>query len=164
MAEDTTWDDAFEQEKKDKDAQVASSIEKSVKSTESEVLSHPIPGQASELIKAKDIENAGVFKSQQLGEGSTYQDAGIDQNIIGDIPQSIYLLAGNTKVPLGDIQRWNQGTVVEFDSYTEDPWVICVGGIPIAKGDAVVINDKLGIRLTEVMTTQERLNSRKKIM
>jgi len=164
MADDTSWDDAFEDEKKAKNAQVASSIENSDKSTESEILTQPIPSQASELIKSKDVQNADSFQANELGEVSSSQDARIDQNIIGDIPQSIFLLAGNTKVPLGDIQRWNQGTVVEFDSYTEDPWVICVGGIPIAKGDAVVINDKLGIRLTEVMTTQERLDSRKKIM
>ena len=164
MTDDTSWDDAFEDERKVKNAQAASSIENSDKTTESEILTQPIPSQASELIKSKDVQNADSFQANELGEVSSSQDARIDQNIIGDIPQSIFLLAGNTKVPLGDIQRWNQGTVVEFDSYTEDPWVICVGGIPIAKGDAVVINDKLGIRLTEVMTTQERLDSRKKIM
>lgn len=158
---DSTWGDDVEEggasPSKENEGVVDNSADPA-----SEILSAPIPSQLTELIKGSDSEHAG-YTPEDLSSAANMDSAPVDRNILADIPQKVLLLAGKTKVPFGDIQRWNQGTVVEFDAKDGDPYIIAVGGVPIAKGDAVLINDKLGIRLTEILNSKERLETKKEI-
>ena len=86
------------------------------------------------------------------GDGSNQ-----DINRILDIPVQLSVELGRTKVPIKHILQLGQGSVVELDALAGEPMDVLVNGYLIAQGEVVVVNDKFGIRLTDVVTPSERL-------
>ena len=86
------------------------------------------------------------------GDGSTS-----DINMVLDIPVQLSVELGRTKVPIKHILQLGQGSVVELDAMAGEPMDVLVNGYLIAQGEVVVVNDKFGIRLTDVVTPSERL-------
>lgn len=85
-------------------------------------------------------------------------DAGMqDINMVLDIPVLLSVELGRTKVPIKHILQLGQGSVVELDALAGEPMDVLVNGYLIAQGEVVVVNDKFGIRLTDVVTPSERL-------
>ncbi len=80
-----------------------------------------------------------------------------DINMVLDIPVQLSVELGRTKVPIKYILQLAQGSVVELDALAGEPMDVLVNGYLIAQGEAVVVNDKFGIRLTDVVTPSERL-------
>jgi len=80
-----------------------------------------------------------------------------DINMVLDIPVQLSVELGRTKVPIKYILQLAQGSVVELDALAGEPMDVLVNGYPIAQGEVVVVNDKFGIRLTDVVTPSERL-------
>ena len=80
-----------------------------------------------------------------------------DINMVLDIPVKLSVELGRTKVPIKYILQLGQGSVVELDALAGEPMDVLVNGYLIAQGEVVVVNDKFGIRLTDVVTPSERL-------
>jgi flagellar motor switch protein FliN/FliY len=80
-----------------------------------------------------------------------------DINMVLDIPVQLSVELGRTKVPIKHILQLGQGSVVELDALAGEPMDVLVNGYLIAQGEVVVVNDKFGIRLTDVVTPSERL-------
>lgn len=79
-----------------------------------------------------------------------------DIDVILDVPVTLSLEVGRAKMSVGDLLRLNQGAVVELDRKAGDPLDVLVNGALVARGEIVVVNDKFGIRLTEVVSQQKK--------
>jgi flagellar motor switch protein FliN len=104
--------------------------------------------------KAEDGGQGGpLFGSASPGTSNTSQDI----NMVMDIPVTLSVELGRTKVPIKYILQLAQGSVVELDALAGEPMDVLINGYLIAQGEVVVVNDKFGIRLTDVVTPAERL-------
>jgi flagellar motor switch protein FliN len=97
-------------------------------------------------------ENARPFSSSGGADGAIN-----DISRVLDIPVQLSVELGRTKVPIKHILQLGQGSVVELDALAGEPMDVLVNGYLIAQGEVVVVNDKFGIRLTDVVTPSERL-------
>ena len=80
-----------------------------------------------------------------------------DINMVLDIPVQLTVELGRTRVPIKYILQLAQGSVVELESMAGGPMDVLINGYLIAQGEVVVVNEKFGIRLTDVVTPSERL-------
>ncbi len=80
-----------------------------------------------------------------------------DLNMILDIPVQLTVELGRTKIPIKHILQLGQGSVVELDAMAGEPMDVLVNGYLIAQGEVVVVNDRFGIRLTDIVTPSERM-------
>ena len=88
---------------------------------------------------------------------SAVPTAGHDLNMILDIPVQLTVELGRTRIPLKHILQLAQGSVVELEALAGEPMDVLVNGYLIAQGEVVVVNDKFGIRLTDIVTPSERM-------
>ncbi len=77
--------------------------------------------------------------------------------MILDIPVQLTVELGRTKIPIKHILQLAQGSVVELDGLAGEPMDVLVNGCLIAQGEVVVVNEKFGIRLTDIITPSERI-------
>ncbi len=101
-------------------------------------------------------EQAKPHAFEQLGASG----AGTTQNdldMILDIPVQLSVELGRTKMPIKNLLQLAQGSVVELAGMAGEPLDVMINGFLIAQGEVVVVNDKLGIRLTDIITPSERL-------
>lgn len=98
--------------------------------------------------------NAALFPS--LTPGSV-PGANNDIDMILDIPVQLTVELGRTRIPIKQILQLAQGSVIELDALAGEPMDVLVNGCLIAQGEVVVVNEKFGIRLTDVVTPSERL-------
>jgi flagellar motor switch protein FliN/FliY len=80
-----------------------------------------------------------------------------DIDMILDIPVQLTVELGRTRIPIKHILQLAQGSVVELDGLAGEPMDVLVNGCLIAQGEVVVVNDKFGIRLTDIITPSERI-------
>ena len=80
-----------------------------------------------------------------------------DLDIILDIPVTISMEVGSTTISIRNLLHLNQGSVVELDRYAGEPLDVLVNGTLVAHGEVVVVNEKFGIRLTDIMSAAERV-------
>ena len=80
-----------------------------------------------------------------------------DIDLILDIPVQLTVELGRTKIPIRQILQLAQGSVIELDGLAGEPMDVLVNGCLIAQGEVVVVNDKFGIRLTDIITPAERI-------
>jgi len=78
-------------------------------------------------------------------------------DVILDIPVTLSMEVGRTEVPIQDLLALNRGSVVELDRIAGEPMDVLINGTLIAHGEVVVINEKFGIRLTDVISPAERV-------
>ena len=93
---------------------------------------------------------------EQFGAGGTATTTN-DLDMILDIPVQLTVELGRTKMPIRNLLQLAQGSVVELAGMAGEPLDVMINGFLIAQGEVVVVNDKLGIRLTDVITPSERL-------
>ena len=97
---------------------------------------------------------ADVFKDLSAGvKGETHNDI----DFILDIPVQLTVELGRTKIAIKNLLQLAQGSVVELDGMAGEPMDVLVNGFLIAQGEVVVVNDKFGIRLTDIVTPSERM-------
>ena len=89
------------------------------------------------------------------------QTAQKDIEFLLDIPLEITVQLGMTKMVIRDLLQLGQGSVVELDKLAGEPMEILVNNKLVAKGEVVVVNEKFGVRLTDIMSPAERLNQLK---
>ncbi|TSE18591.1 Flagellar motor switch protein FliN [Tepidimonas alkaliphilus] len=80
-----------------------------------------------------------------------------DISMVLDIPVTLSVELGRTRVPIKYILQLAQGSIVELDALAGEPMDVLVNGYLIAQGEVVVVNEKFGIRLTDIVTPSERL-------
>lgn len=82
---------------------------------------------------------------------------GRDISMILDIPVQLTVELGRTKISIKNILQLAQGSVVELDAMAGEPMDVLVNGYLIAQGEVVVVNEKFGVRLTDIVTPSERM-------
>ncbi len=99
--------------------------------------------------------SAAVFKdfASQGNKIETHNDI----DFILDIPVQLTVELGRTKIAIKNLLQLAQGSVVELDGLAGEPMDVLVNGCLIAQGEVVVVNDKFGIRLTDIITPSERI-------
>ena len=85
----------------------------------------------------------------------------VNLEIILDVPVTLSMEVGRTRVPIRNLLQLNQGSVVELERAAGEPLDVFVNGTLIAHGEVVVVNDKFGIRLTDVISPAERIRKLK---
>jgi len=99
----------------------------------------------SDLVDASELMD-------ELGDDET-----VNLDMILDIPVTISMEIGRTQISIRNLLKLNQGSVVELDRLAGEPLDVLVNGTLIAHGEVVVVNEKFGIRLTDVITAMERV-------
>lgn len=102
-------------------------------------------------------EAAGVSAapSKKSDEGQGQQDKNL--KLILDIPLKVTVELGRTKMPVSELLNLTQGSVIELSKLAGEPMEVYVNDKLIARGEAVVINEKFGVRLTDVISPAERV-------
>ena len=101
-------------------------------------------------------EQVAPASFQNFASGAS-PTAGNDINMILDIPVQLTVELGRTRIPIKHILQLAQGSVVELEALAGEPMDVLVNGYLIAQGEVVVVNDKFGIRLTDIVTPSERM-------
>jgi len=103
---------------------------------------------------ATDPAQATVFEQFYNGQRAEAQN---DIDMIMDIPVQLTVQLGRTKIAIKNLLQLAQGSVVELDGLAGEPMDVLVNGYLIAQGEVVVVNEKFGIRLTDIITPSERI-------
>jgi flagellar motor switch protein FliN/FliY len=107
-----------------------------------------------------DPKIAGVSRAQ-FGDLGPNASAGGGQemnlNLILDVAVTLALEVGRARMPVRDLLQLAPGAVVELDRLAGEPLDVLVNGVRIARGEVVVVNEKFGIRLTDVVSATERM-------
>jgi flagellar motor switch protein FliN len=107
--------------------------------------------------------NATIFSSkstpvfEQLSKNEVLTGARNDIDMILDIPVQLTVELGRTKIAIKNLLQLAQGSVVELEGMAGEPMNVLVNGCLIAQGEVVVVNDKFGVRLTDIITPSERI-------
>ena len=89
--------------------------------------------------------------------GSATRGQGAELDTILDIPITLSVEIGKSRLSIRNLLQLNQGSVVELDRVAGEPVDVLINGMLVAHGEVVVVNDKMGIRLTDVVSAQERV-------
>lgn len=113
---------------------------------------------SEEQIKTVDDLKAAVFQEADSPvESKKSSAAELNLDVILDVPVTLSMEIGRTQINIKNLLQLNQGSVVELDRFAGEPLDVLVNGTLIAHGEVVVINDKFGIRLTDVISLSERV-------
>lgn len=111
-------------------------------------------GGESDDIQSAPLEAFDASPGQSAHSGTGKNP---DLDVILDIPVTISMEVGNTAIPIRNLLQLNQGSVIELDRLAGEPLDVLINGTLIAHGEVVMVNDKFGIRLTDVVSPSERI-------
>ena len=117
-------------------------------------LAEAAPASSATEVQTTETVAPAAFTNFSSGTSPT---AGNDINMILDIPVQLTVELGRTRIPIKHILQLAQGSVVELEALAGEPMDVLVNGYLIAQGEVVVVNDKFGIRLTDIVTPSERM-------
>lgn len=89
------------------------------------------------------------------------KDGDVSLDVILDVPVTLSLEVGRSRIPIRTLLQLNQGSVVELDRAAGEPLDVYANGTLVAHGEVVVVNEKFGIRLTDVVSPAERIRKLK---
>ncbi len=107
---------------------------------------------------AEEVEKV---EAASLQESQGYVQGDVNLDVVLDIPVTIAMEIGRTKISIRNLLQLNQGSVVELDRLAGEPMDVLVNGTLVAHGEVVVVNEKFGIRLTDVISPAERIKNLK---
>ncbi len=110
-------------------------------------------------VDGDDVEIESVDAQPLEGSEAPHGDVKLD--VVLDIPVTISMEIGRTKISIRNLLQLNQGSVVELDRMAGEPMDVLVNGTLVAHGEVVVVNEKFGIRLTDVISPAERIKNLK---
>lgn len=116
----------------------------------------PSPAAAAPAATAAPAQSAAQSVFKPLAGSAS--GAGTDIDLIMDVPVQLTVELGRTRLTIKNLLQLGQGSVVELDGLAGEPMDIFVNGYLIAQGEVVVVEDKYGIRLTDIITPSERIN------
>ena len=111
---------------------------------------------ASAMEEAGDSQAAPGMQ-ELVDDGRRDDDEDVNLDVILDIPVTMSLEIGQTKISIRNLLQLNQGSVIELDRLAGEPLDVLVNGTLIAHGEVVVVNEKFGIRLTDVISPIEHV-------
>lgn|SRR5690554_3301685 len=85
-------------------------------------------------------------------------ELGLNLDFILDIPLLVTVELGRAKLPIQDLLKVSEGSVLELNKLVGEPLDVLVNGKPVARGEVVVVNEKFALRLTDIAQPPERLN------
>lgn len=144
--EDDPWAEALAEQASSKSDESADQSEDPDNEAEESAAS----AQSAEPAAFEDFSD-DEHKLDTLGES----DRNLD--LILDVPVTVSMEVGRTQVPIRTLLQLSQGSVVELDRLAGEPLDVLVNGTLIAHGEVVVVNEKFGIRLTDVISPAERV-------
>ena len=115
--------------------------------------------QADGETDAANVEPAVL--DELVADSAGISDEDINLNVIMDIPVDLSMEIGRTKISIRNLLQLNQGSIVELDRLAGEPLDVMVNGTLIAHGEVVVVNERFGIRLTDVISPAERVKKLK---
>lgn len=114
--------------------------------------------EVSENQESENQENAGSLGFEEFDNDPTAGKAiSPELDLILDIPVTISMEVGSTSITIRNLLQLNQGSVIELDRLAGEPLNVLVNGTLIAHGEVVVVNEKFGIRMTDVISPAERI-------
>jgi flagellar motor switch protein FliN/FliY len=111
-----------------------------------------------------DPKNPAVARAQFSDLAPTAASGGgqeMNLNLILDVAVTLALEVGRARMPVRELLQLSPGAVVELDRLAGEPLDVLVNGIRVARGEVVVVNEKFGIRLTDVVSASERMEHAK---
>ena len=114
---------------------------------------------AAAMAAQSSADNAEPAVLDDFGKNgkSSATGHGQDMDVILDIPVTISMEVGRTAITIRNLLQLNQGSVIELDRLAGEPLDVLVNGTLIAHGEVVVVNEKFGIRMTDVISPSERI-------
>jgi flagellar motor switch protein FliN/FliY len=94
-------------------------------------------------------------------DGTSGANRDVNLEVILDVPVTLSMEVGRTRIPIRNLLQLNQGSVVELERAAGEPLDVFVNGTLVAHGEVVVVNERFGIRLTDVISPAERLRKLK---
>ena len=113
--------------------------------------------QTAKAMEAQPVE-MGTLKPD-APDSSANRELNLD--VVLDIPVTLSIEVGRSRISIRNLLQLNQGSVVELERATGEPLDVFVNGTLVAHGEVVVVNDKFGIRLTDVISPAERIRKLK---
>jgi len=113
--------------------------------------------EAIDNTASDDIQSAPLESFESTPSAAIGNSGAPDLDVILDIPVTISMEVGNTSIPIRNLLQLNQGSVIELDRLAGEPLDVLINGTLIAHGEVVMVNDKFGIRLTDVVSPTERI-------
>lgn len=111
----------------------------------------PLSAGSKTALTGSSASPARQSHSADDGAGS------FDVERVMDIPVQLTVQLGRARIPIKQVIQLTQGSVIELGAAAGDPMDVLINGFLIAQGEVVVVNEKFGIRLTDIMTPAERL-------
>lgn len=109
---------------------------------------------ATDTEQSNDARKAEFDRFERNGEGA---GSDVNMDVILDVPVTLSMEVGRTGISIRNLLQLNQGSVVELDRMAGEPLDVFVNGTLVAHGEVVVVNEKFGIRLTDVISPTERI-------
>ncbi|OUS16817.1 flagellar motor switch protein FliN [Gammaproteobacteria bacterium 50_400_T64] len=116
---------------------------------------------ATEDYAAAPLKDLNADSPSTSSTSAIMSDQDINLDVILDVPITISVEIGRTQVPIRDLLRYSQGSVIELDRLVSEPLDVLVNNTLIAHGEVVVVEDQFGIRLTDVISPSERVKKLK---
>ena len=110
---------------------------------------------ADQLMAEAAASGGGAPASKKADDNSVHKDKNL--NMILDIPLKVTVELGRTKMPVSELLNLTQGSVIELNKLAGEPMEVYVNDKLIARGEAVVVNEKFGVRLTDIISPAERV-------
>ncbi len=115
---------------------------------------------ADQLVaEAAGMAEGGAGSAKKSAAMPAHQDRNL--NLILDIPLKVSVELGRTKMPVSELLNLTQGSVIELNKLAGEPMEVYVNDKLIARGEAVVVNEKFGVRLTDIISPAERVEQLK---
>jgi flagellar motor switch protein FliN/FliY len=118
-------------------------------------------GDAAAAANVAAADNAQQVSFEELAGSTGGADGDVNMDVILDIPVTISMEVGRSKMNIRNLLHLNQGSVVELNRMAGEPLDVMVNGTLIAHGEVVVVNEKFGIRLTDIISPAERVKKLK---
>ncbi len=113
----------------------------------------------AEQAQAEASQGQPIDLDELRDEGAALNNPSLD--VILDIPVKLSMEVGRSDISIRNLLQLNQGSVVELDRVAGEPLDVLVNGTLVAHGEVVVVNDRYGIRLTDVISPQERIDKQR---
>ena len=117
--------------------------------------------QAAQFAELLESEQRARPPAPAPAEPSGNHNGEVNLDVILDVPVTLSMEVGRTRIPIRNLLQLNQGSVVELDRAAGEPLDVFVNGTLVAHGEVVVVNEKFGIRLTDVISPSERIRKLK---
>ena len=112
---------------------------------------------AEEAPQGKGAEAAPQYSPDELEGSAKAETADVNLELVLDVPVNLSLRVGSTDIAIRDLVRLVEGSIIALDQDAGEPMDVLVNGTLIAHGEIVIVDDRFGVRLTDVVSPIERI-------